>query len=98
MPAPVVVDVEYVSEISELGARSSAGVPLGATFETIDAHTERITYPVSIWFDGGRTVDVVLPVDPTGIAKITLDPNGRFPDKDLTDNEWPRMRPAGERR
>jgi len=95
MPAPVVVDVEYVSEISELGTRSSAGVPPGATFETIDAHTERITYPVSIWFDGGRTVEVVLPVDPTGIVKITLDPKGRFPDKDPTDNEWPRMRPAG---
>ena len=95
MPAPVVVEVEYISDVSELAPRLSDSVPRAATFETIDAHTERITYPASVWFAGGRTVELVLPALPTGIVKIRLDPDGRFPDRDPSDNEWPRMRAGG---
>ena len=55
-----------------------------------DSVTAIVTYPVSVWFDGRRNFDAVLSFGGRAIEKITLDPFGRFPDRDVTDNVWPR--------
>lgn len=54
----------------------------------IDPSTAEVTRPVSVWFDGNRTFDAVLNFGARKIKKITLDPHGRFPDKNVLDNEW----------
>ncbi|MBL0178404.1 MAG: hypothetical protein IPP98_04665 [Gemmatimonadetes bacterium] len=55
-----------------------------------DSVTAIVTYPVSIWFDGRRNFNAVLSFGGRAIEKITLDPFGRFPDRDVTDNVWPK--------
>ena len=49
-----------------------------------------VTWPVDVWFNESRTFDAVLDFGTRQIAKITLDPGGRFPDRDTSDNVWPR--------
>ena len=53
-----------------------------------------VTYPVDVWFAGSRTFVANLDFGPRAIAKITLDPNDRFPDRNAADNVWPRSQPA----
>jgi hypothetical protein len=43
-----------------------------------------------VWFNGSRTFKADLDFGGRKIAKITLDPFGRFPDRDTNDNVWPR--------
>ena len=65
-----------------------------------DANTAIVTYPVDVWFAGSRTFNAFLDFGGRAITKITLDPAGRFPDRELTDNAWPRTaaapKPAGK--
>jgi len=51
---------------------------------------EELRWPVDVWFDGARTFDARVPVGERAVARITLDPHGRFPDADDDDNVWPR--------
>jgi hypothetical protein len=55
-----------------------------------DDATAIVTWPVDVWFDGARTRVVTLDFGGRDIRTITLDPFGRFPDGDLSDNTWPR--------
>ncbi|HVS59102.1 MAG TPA: M1 family metallopeptidase [Gemmatimonadaceae bacterium] len=86
MPSPVILKVEFA--------------PAGATIKQMsnslmtDAITAIVTYPVDVWFPGNRTFSANLEFGGRAITRITLDPNGRFPDRDLTDNVWPRTAPA----
>ena len=57
-----------------------------ANAEMIDARTAIVTWPVDVWFDGGRTFEANLDFGGRDIARITLDPDGRFPDGDPSDN------------
>lgn len=82
MPSPVVLEVGFTED-----------PPTIANAEMLDARTALITYPVDVWFDGGRTFDVELGVALGAIQRITLDPHGRFPDKNPEDNVW--TRPSG---
>jgi len=43
-----------------------------------------------VWFNGSRTFNADLAFGTRKIEKITLDPQCRFPDRDPTDNVWPR--------
>ena len=61
-----------------------------ANARMVDANTAIVTWPVDVWFDGRRTFDAVLDFGPRSIERITLDPHGRFPDRDPSDNVWPR--------
>jgi len=52
------------------------------------SETERVEWPVSIWFDGSKTFVAELAFAGREASKITLDPDGRFPDGDPSDNTW----------
>jgi hypothetical protein len=82
MPSPVVLRVEFASNGPAIRPMANA--------KMIDANTYEVTYPVDVWFNGSRTYDAVLDFGARTIMKITLDPHGRFPDRDTADNVWPR--------
>jgi len=91
MPAPVILKVEFATT-------GPAIKPLSNSKMT-DANTAIVTYPVSVWFPGSRTFNAVLDFGGRAINRITLDPAGRFPDRNAADNVWPRAaaapKPAG---
>jgi len=82
MPAPVVLKVE-------LAATGPAVRPM-PNARMLDATTALVTYPVDVWFDGSRTFTADLDFGGRAVMKVTLDPNGRFPDRNPGDNVWPR--------
>ncbi len=82
MPSPVVLKVE-------LAADGPAIKPM-VNAKMIDEKTAIVNYPVDVWFIGNRTFQATLDFGGRAIEKITLDPDGRFPDKDTADNVWPR--------
>jgi len=82
MPSPVVLRVEL--------AGSGAAVQPMPNAEMIDATTAIVTWPVDVWFDGSRTFEALLDFGGRGVEKVTFDPFGRFPDRDPSDNVWPR--------
>ncbi len=62
----------------------------------ITGDTAIVSYPVDVWFSGGKTFDAQLDFGPRKIAKIVLDPHCRFPDRDPSDNVWPRGAPLSQ--
>jgi hypothetical protein len=82
MPSPVILKVEF----------ASTGSPIRPMLNSTmaDATTAIVTWPVDVWFAGNRTFTANLDFGGRAITKITLDPNGRFPDHDASDNVWPR--------
>src|SRR5688500_7483917 len=83
MPSPVVLRVHF--------APGGAALRPMANSRMIDATTAIVTYPVDVWFNGSRTYQAVLDFGGRAIERIVLDPEGRFPDRDVTDNTWPRV-------
>ncbi|HTH54686.1 MAG TPA: M1 family metallopeptidase [Cyclobacteriaceae bacterium] len=81
MPSPVVLKVEF--------EESSAPIASMPNAKTIDKNTVVVTWPVDVWFNGSRTFNADLTLGDRKIKKITLDPNGRFPDSEVKDNVWP---------
>jgi hypothetical protein len=59
-----------------------------------DSVTAIVTWPVDVWFNGKRDFTANLTFGARKIARITLDPFGRFPDCDASDNVWPRAEAA----
>ena len=82
MPSPIVLRVEF--------AKTGAPVKPMANAKMLDDATALVTWPVDVWFDGRRTFDAVLDFGGREITRMTLDPYGRFPDRDPSDNVWPR--------
>jgi hypothetical protein len=82
MPSPVVLKVEFDAAGPTIKTIPNA--------KMIDATTALVTWPVSVWFDGSRAFKATMNFGERKIKKITLDPNGRFPDADAKDNVWPR--------
>lgn len=82
MPSPVVLKVEFDAAGPTIKTIPNA--------KMIDATTALVTWPVSVWFDGSRAFKTTMNFGERKIKKITLDPNGRFPDADAKDNVWPR--------
>ena len=82
MPSPVVLEVRF----------AAAGKPIKpmANSWMVDSVTALVTWPVNVWFGGSRTFDAGLDFGGRAIEKITLDPAARFPDRDPSDNVWPR--------
>ncbi|GAB3224240.1 M1 family metallopeptidase [Algoriphagus aestuariicola] len=83
MPSPVVLRVEFEANGPDLKPSPNA--------EILDPNTAEVTWPVDVWWGGSKTFDAVLDFGPRKIKKITLDPHGRFPDRDLSDNVWPKQ-------
>ena len=86
MPSPVVLRVQFASGNTPLSPMPNSRM--------IDANTAVVTFPVDVWFNGSRTYQAVLDFGGRAIEKITLDPEGRFPDRDVRDNVWPRVAPT----
>ena len=82
MPSPVVLRVKF----------ADSGPPIRAmpNSKMIDATTYDVTWPVDVWFSGSKTYDAVLDFGGRTIQRISLDPRGRFPDRNPADNVWPR--------
>jgi hypothetical protein len=56
----------------------------------IEGTSALVTWPVDVWFSGKRTFDAVLDFGARTITSIQLDPGCRFPDRDASDNVWPK--------
>ena len=82
MPSPVVLRVDFASSGPSIRSMSTARM--------IDSVTAIVTYPVDVWFSGGKTFAATMDFGGRAIEKITLDPFGRFPDRSTADNVWPR--------
>ncbi len=82
MPSPVVLKVEF-----ESGGPAVKPMPNAIM---LNDSTMEVTWPVTVWFNGNRSFEAVLNEGKRKIKKITLDPHGRFPDKNLKDNVWVR--------
>ncbi len=82
MPSPVVLQVKFAASGPAIRPMSNARM--------VDASTAIVTWPVSVWFNGSRDFEATLDFGGRKIDSITLDPGRRFPDKDPSDNEWPR--------
>jgi hypothetical protein len=83
MPSPVVLAVRFKPSGPAIRPMRNAVMR--------DSVTAIVTYPVDVWFGGRRTFAAALTFGGRAIEKITLDPGCRFPDRDPSDNVWPRM-------
>jgi hypothetical protein len=84
MPSPVVLKVQF----------AAAGPAIKAMPNSVmdDSLSATVTYPVDVWFNGSRTFTANLDFGGRAVERITLDPHNRFPDRDITDNVWPRVK------
>ncbi|MGE5102375.1 MAG: M1 family metallopeptidase [Deltaproteobacteria bacterium] len=81
MPSPVVLRVV-------LAASGPAIKPMPNS--VVAGDTATVTYPVDVWFAGSKTFTADLDFGGRSIEQITLDPHCRFPDRNPSDNVWPR--------
>jgi hypothetical protein len=82
MPSPVVLKVELAKSGAEIRPLSNARM--------VDSVTAIVTYPVDVWFGGSKTFVATMDFGGRAVERITLDPFGRFPDRNAADNVWPR--------
>ena len=82
MPSPVVLAVTL--------APSGAAIHVPSNGRLVDSSTVELSWPVDVWFDGRRTFTATLDFGGRPVQRVTLDPHGRFPDGDTTDNVWKR--------
>jgi hypothetical protein len=87
MPSPVVLEVKFAAGSQPIRAMANAVMK--------DAQTAIVTFPVDVWFTGNKTFDAVLDFGARPIERIRLDPGCRFPDRDDSDNVWPRVATSG---
>ncbi|MGE5730921.1 MAG: M1 family metallopeptidase [Gemmatimonas sp.] len=81
MPSPVVLRVVF--------APSGPAIKR-MTNSIVAGDTAVVTYPVDVWFAGAKTFTADLDFGGRKVEQITLDPHCRFPDRDPSDNVWPR--------
>jgi hypothetical protein len=89
MPSPVVLKVQFVPRGPAIRAMPNSRM--------VDSVTAIVTWPVSVWFGGSRVFEAPLDFGGRAIEKVVLDPGCRFPDRDPSDNVWPRTPGAGQR-
>jgi Peptidase family M1 domain len=82
MPSPVVLSIKFSADAD---APDASAMP---NARQVDGQTIEITYPVEVWFPGSRTFKAEMPFAGSLIESITLDPHGRFPDRNPGDNVW----------
>lgn len=81
MPAPVILRVEFAANGPALKPMKNA---------VIEGNSAIVTWPVDVWFDGRRTFEAELDFGGRQIERVTFDPQARFPDRNPSDNRWPR--------
>ncbi len=76
--------------VSRIYLRNAGQMPmpveLGLTLD--DGSMRRISLPVEVWFLGSRYVAVV--PGPAKVNRVTIDPDGWYPDVRRDNNTWPR--------
>jgi hypothetical protein len=82
MPSPVVLEVRFAP-----GGPAPRPMP---NARMVNDSTAIVTWPADVWFAGSRTYSAILDFGGRAIRRITLDPGCRFPDRDSSDNVWPR--------
>ena len=82
MPSPVVLRVRFAPGGPAIKPMRNAVMQ--------DSVTAVVTWPVDVWFAGKRTFDAVLDFGKRPIEQVLFDPSCRFPDRDPSDNVWPR--------
>jgi hypothetical protein len=82
MPSPVVLKVQFA-------AKGPAIKPM-ANSVMKDSLTAIVTYPADVWFAGARDFTAKLNFGGRKIERVVFDPMCRFPDRDATDNIWPK--------
>ncbi len=82
MPSPVVLKVKFAPAGPRIRPMPNATMT--------DSVTAIVTWPVDVWFNGSRTFRADLNFGARRIENVILDPQCRFPDRDLSDNMWPR--------
>jgi hypothetical protein len=85
MPSPVILKVQLEPSGPAIKPMPNA--------KMLDETTAIVTWPVDVWFLGSRTFQAPLDFGGRAITTITLDPGCRFPDRDPSDNVWPRPAP-----
>ncbi len=90
MPSPVVLKVEFAPTGAPIRPMRNAVM--------VDSVTALVTYPVDVWFAGAKTFKADLVFGGRKVVKVTLDPDGRFPDRDPADNVWPKANTAASGR
>jgi len=88
MPSPVVLEVKFAPGSQVIRPMKNAVMK--------DSLTAIVTYPVDVWFAGSKTFDAVLDFGTRPIQRIRLDPSCRFPDRNPSDNYWPRSTAPAE--
>jgi len=88
MPSPVVLEVKFAPGSRVIRPMKNAVMK--------DSLTAIVTYPVDVWFAGSKTFDAVLDFGTRPIQRIRLDPSCRFPDRNPSDNYWPRSAAPAE--
>jgi hypothetical protein len=88
MPSPVVLEVKFAPGSQAIRPMKNAVMK--------DSLTAIVTYPVDVWFAGSKTFDAVLDFGARPIQRIRLDPSCRFPDRNASDNFWPRSAAPAE--
>ncbi len=86
MPSPIILRVKFAKTGPAVRAMNNSVI--------VDDTTAVITYPVDVWFSGNRSYTANLVFGGRKIESVTLDPDRRFPDRDSTDNVWPRAVPS----
>ena len=81
MPSPVILKIQLAP-----GLKSNKPV---TNAQMVDDNTAIVTWPVDVWLNGSRTFQAVVDFG-RPITTVTFDPNCRFPDRDATDNAWPK--------
>ncbi len=82
MPSPIVLEVKFAATGAAIRAMKNAVMT--------DSVTAVVSWPVDVWFAGSRTFTAEMVFGGRKIEKITLDPQRRFPDRNVADNVWPR--------
>ncbi len=82
MPSPIVLKVQF--------APAGPAITPMANAKMVDDTTALVTWPAEVWFNGSRTFQATLDFGGRAITTITLDPACRFPDREPSDNVWPK--------
>jgi hypothetical protein len=80
MPAPIVLKLQLAPGSTPIKAPSNA---------TVVGDTVVVTYPIDTW-GVSKTFKADIQLGGRKVEKVTLDPHCRFPDRDASDNVWPR--------
>ncbi|HET9512707.1 MAG TPA: M1 family metallopeptidase [Gemmatimonadales bacterium] len=82
MPSPVVLKVTLAASGPPIRPMPNARMA--------DSLTALVTWPVDVWFGGSRTFVAELNFGGRAVERVMFDPQCRFPDRDPSDNVWPR--------